>query len=223
MFCGRLSTESDVERVRGVVKLVRIKPWVLVVLFPLSLAVSCSRSDERVTAIPDLVTQPTYLAEPIQTTDSENIDRPPVCPPANGRGTISPDITIYTITFLVNGVEQVLLNGDTLDAMVGDEIEVKEVVICTESFSGYGGEACVDFTPIDKSRQEVQSEHAGTHMVQVISGFISIPGPIHSWARAENWDRISAVLNHWTQEDTEDTECADRSCEQDDWATIILR
>jgi hypothetical protein len=201
----------------------RNKPWILVVLFTLSLAVSCSRSSGSVTAILDQVTQPTHTVEPIQTPDSENIDRIPVCPPANGQGTISPAITIYTITFVVNGVEHVLRNGEALDTMVGEEIEVKEVVICTGSFSDNGGEACVDFAPIDQSGQEIMPEHAGTHMVQVTSGLITIPGPSHTWTRAESWGQISAVLNHWPREDTEDTECANRRCEHDDWATIILR
>jgi hypothetical protein len=201
----------------------RNKPWVLVVCFALSLAAGCSRSDESVTALPDQAPQPAHTVEPIQTPDSEMIDPVPVCPPASGQGTVSPAITIYSITFAVNGVEQELRDGDTLDARVGDEIEVREVVICTGSFSGSGGEACVDFAPTDQSGQEIMSEHAGTHMVPVTSGFISIPGPSQTWTRAESWGQISAVLNHWTREDTEDIECANRRCEHDDWATIVLR
>lgn len=193
------------------------------VLIIFSLAVGCSKSNESSPAISDQVTQATRTVEPIETQDSENWDRISVCPPANGEGTISPAITIYSITFVVNGVEQTLRHGDTLDAIVGDEIGIKEVVICTGSYSGNGGEACVDFAPIDKNGQEILSEHAGTHMVQVISGFISIPGPSHTWTRDESWAQISAVLNHWAREKTEDTECADKRCEHDDWATIKFR
>jgi hypothetical protein len=201
----------------------RSKPWVLLVLFALSLAAGCSSSDESVTALPGQVRQPTHTVKPIQTQDSEMIDPMPVCPPANGQGTIPPAITLYSITFVVDGLEQVLRSGDTLDARVGDEIEVREVVICAGYFSGSGGEACVDFAPADQSGQEIMSEHAGTHMVQVTSGFISIPGPNRIWTRTESWGQISAVLNHWTREETEDIECANRRCEHDDWAAIILR
>ena len=201
----------------------RNKLWVLLVLFALSLAAGCSRSDESATALPDQVPQLTHTVEPIETPDSEVIDPMPVCPPANGQGTISPDITIHSITFVVNGVEQVLRNGDTLDARVGDQLEVREVVICAGSFSGNGGEACVDFAPIDQSGQEIMSEHAGTHIVQVTSGFISIPGPSHIWTLAESWGQITAVLNHWAQGGTEDIECANGRCEHDDWAIITLR
>jgi len=204
-------------------KKMRNKPWVLVVLLALSLAAGCSSSDESVIVLPDQVQRPTHTVKPIQTPDSEMIDPMPVCPLASGQGTISPDISIYSITFVVNGIEQVLRNGDTLDASVGDGIEIREVVICAGSFSGNGGEACVDFAPIDQSGQEIRSEHAGTHLVQVTSGFISIPGPSHTWTRAESWGQISAVLNHWTGEDTEDIECANRRCEHDDWAAVILR
>lgn len=204
-------------------KQMRNKLWVLVVLFALSLAAGCSRSDESVTALPDQVPQPTHTVQPIQTPPSGMIDPLPVCPPANGQGTISPAITIYSITFAVNGVEQVVQHGDKLEAMVGDEIEIRDVTICTGESHDNAGEACVHFWPIDRNGQEIMSEHAGTHMVPVTLGFTSLQGPEHTWTLAESWGQISAVLNHWLPEGTTDDDCANRRCERDDWATIILR
>ena len=199
------------------------KLWVLVLFLAVSLAGGCSRSDTPSTVQPDQVPQLTHTVELTQTPDSETIDPVPICPPANGQGTVPPAVTIYAITFVVNGVEQVLRNDDTLDAEIGDRIEVREVVVCAGSFSGNGGEVCVDFAPTDQSERAIMSEHAGTHMVRVRSGFNSIPGPTHTWTRAENWRQVSAVLNHWTREDTKDIECANGRCEHDDRATIKLR
>lgn len=203
----------------------RSKIGVLVVLFVLLplFAMGCSRSDETVTTSPTQVPQLADTLEPTETLELESIDSTPVCPPAEGEGMISPAISIYSITFDVNGAEQVVYDGDTLEAMVGDEIEIREAVICAGSFSGSGGEACVDLAPVDQSGQEIMSEHAGTHMVPVITGFTTIPGPSYTWTLAESWVRISAVLNHWTREETEDVECANRRCEHDDWAIIELR
>ncbi|MGD2252558.1 MAG: hypothetical protein PVF70_06550 [Anaerolineales bacterium] len=203
----------------------RRRIWVLVVLFVLLLvlAVGCDKSDETVTTSPTQVSHLDDDLEPTRTLESERTDSAPVCPPAEGEGTISPAVSIYSITFVVNGAEQVLFDGDTLEAMVGDEIEIRETVICAGSFIGSGGEACVDLAPVDQSGQEIMSEHAGTHMVPVVAGLTTIPGPNHTWTLAENWVRISAVLNHWTPEDTEDVDCANRRCEHDDWAIIMLR
>ncbi len=194
------------------------KIWLLVVLLVLSISTIQSWSAETVVALPTQTLQPTDTL--VQT---ETIDPKPVCLPARGEGTISPAVSIYSITFIVNGVEQVVRDGDTLEAMVGDEMEVREVIICVGSFSGNGGEACVDFAPVDQSGQEIISEHAGTHMVQVNTGFISISGPSNMWNLTESWGQISAVLNHWTQEETENVDCANRRCEHDDWAIIELR
>ncbi len=197
--------------------------WVHSVFFVFLLAADSSRSIEIVTAIPIQAQQPIDTLESKETLNSEMIDSMPVCPPAEGEGTISPAVSIYSITFVVNGAEQVVYDGDTLDTIVGDEIKIREAVICSGSFSGSGGEACVDLAPVDRNGQEIMSEHAGTHMVPVITGFTTIPGPSHKWILAESWVRISAVLNHWTQEETEDVDCANRRCEHDDWAIIELR
>jgi hypothetical protein len=203
----------------------RRKIWVLVALFVplLLLSVAFDRSNETATISLPQVSQRAEALESTETLVSERTDSMLVCPPAEGEGTISPAVSIYSITFVVNGAEQVVYDGDTLEAIVGDEIEIREAVICAGSFSGSGGEACVDLAPVDRSGQEIMSEHAGTHMVPVITGFTTIPGPSHTWTLAESWVRISAVLNHWTQEETEDVDCANRRCEHDDWAIIELR
>jgi hypothetical protein len=205
--------------------MMRRRIWILVV-FPmlvLLLAVGCNGSDEAVTPSPTQVSQHAGALEPTQTLESERNDSTPVCPPTEGEGTISPAVSIYSITFVVNGVEQVVSDGDTLEAVVGDEIAIREAIICAGSFSGSGGKACVDFAPVDQSGREIVSEHAGTHMVPVVTGFTTIPGPNHTWILAENWVRISAVLNHWPPEDTEDVDCANKRCEHDDWTIIMLR
>ena len=190
--------------------------WVLVVWSLLSLAAGCSRSDETVTAPPTHMPQPTAPLEPIAMPDSGMNGATPVCPPARGEGTVSPAVSIYSITFVVNGLEQEVRAGDTLQALPGDELEVKEIAICTGAFSGNSGEVCVDFAPVDQSGEEIMSEHEGTHMVRMIAGFITISGPSHTWTIGENWQQIAAVLNHWPPEDTEDLSCGNRRCEHDD-------
>jgi hypothetical protein len=189
----------------------------------LLLAVGFDRSDEAATTSLAMVSQPGDAPKPTETLVPERTDSTAVCPPAEGGGTISPAVSIYSITFVVNGAEQVVYDGDTLEAIAGDKIEIKEAVICAGSFSGSGGEACVDLAPVDRDGQEMMSEHTGTHMVPVIAGFTPIPGPSHRWTLSENWVRISAVCNHWTPEETEDADCANRRCEHDDWAIIELR
>jgi hypothetical protein len=203
----------------------RRKIWILVAFFVplLLLAADFDTSDGTATTSLIQVSELADTQEPTETFVSEKNDSTPLCPPADGEGTIFPAISIYSITFVVNGAEQVVYESDTLEATVGDEIKIKEAVICVGSFSGNGGEACVDLAPVDQSGQMIMSEHAGTHMVPVITGFTAIPGPSHTWTLEEKWMRISAVLNHWTLEETEDIDCANRRCEHDDWAIIELR
>jgi hypothetical protein len=114
-------------------------------------------------------------------------------------------------------------DGDVLQAMPGDEIQVREVTVCAGSFSGNGGEACVDFAPVTQSGQEIGSEHGGTHTVPVTPGFSSLSGPDHRWTIGENWDHISAVLNHWPPEGTEDLDCGSGRCERDDRMNVGFR
>jgi hypothetical protein len=197
--------------------------WVLVALSVLSLAAGCGRSDETEKAPPTDIPQPIDSSESIATLDSGTIDPALICPPARGEGTISPAVSIYSITFVVNDFEQVVRDDDTLQALPGDEVQVREVTICAGSFSGNGGAVCVDFAPADQSGQEIVSEHRGSHTVPVAPGFISISGPSHTWIIGENWRHISAVLNHWPPEDTEDLDCASGHCEHDDRIIVGLR
>ncbi len=197
--------------------------WILVVLPVLSLAAGCSRSSETVTALPTQVPQPTVSLEPTATLNSGATRATPVCPPARGEGTIPPAVSIYSITFVVNGLEQVVRAGDRLQASPGNEMEVKEITICAEGFSGNSGEVCADFAPVDQSGQELTSEHGGTHIIRTLPGFMTISGPSHTWIIGENWRQISAVLNHWPPEDTEDLDCGNRRCEHDDRIIIELR
>jgi hypothetical protein len=147
----------------------------------------------------------------------------PACPQATGEGTISPAISIYSIVFIVNGVEQMVRDGDVLQALPGEQVQVREVTVCVGAFSGNGGEACVDLAPVDQSGQEITSEHRGTHNVPVVPGFASISGPDQGWVIGENWGHIAAVLNHWPPEGTQDLGCGGGRCERDDRTIVGLR
>jgi len=197
--------------------------WALVVLSVLSLVAGCSGSDATARALPTPMPLPTASLEPRATPDSGNNDPTPVCPPTRGEGTIPPAVSIYSITFVVNGLDQVVRAGDTLQASPGDEMEVREMTICAGAFSGNSGEVCVDFAPIDQNGQEIISEHEGTHMVRMIPGFMTITGPTHTWTIGGNWRQIFAVLNHWPPEETEDLDCGSRRCEHDDRILFRLR
>lgn len=197
--------------------------WVLVAWSVLSLATGCGRSDETVTALPTQMLQPADSPVPTATPDTMAIDPTPVCPPARGVGTVSPAVSIYSITFLVNGLEQVVHEDDMLQAAPGDEVQVRDVIICAGSFSGDGGAACVDLAPADPSGQEIMSEHKGTHLVPVTPGLMIISNLDFTWTISENWSGISAVLNHWTPENTQDLGCASGRCERDDRITVEFR
>ncbi len=147
----------------------------------------------------------------------------PACEPSDGEGTVSPDVSITSIVFVVDGVEQVVRDGDILQTTPGVEVSMKQATICADSFSGDGGEACVDLVPIDASGREILAEHAGTHLVQVTAGSIDISGPEHSWIIGETWSGFSAALNHWPPEGTADTSCAVGRCEHDDRMSIRLQ
>ena len=161
---------------------------------------------------------------PESTTLSDLVATDPTtaCPPATGAGTVAPAVAIYSITFVVNGVEQVVRDGDTLQALSGDEVQVREVTICAGSFSGNGGEACVDFVPVSQSGQELVSEHGGTHTVSVAPGFTTISGPSQAWTVGESWREIAVVLNHWPPRNTEDFSCGGGRCERDDRVVVGL-
>jgi hypothetical protein len=176
-----------------------------------------------VTAMPTHGPQPIDTLEPTARPVSGSVGLAPVCPPAKGAGTIAPAISIYSITFVVNGREQVVRDEDTLQASPGDEVQVREVTICAGPFSGNGGEACVDFAPGTQSGQEIVSEHRGTHTVRVTPGIRTISGPEHGWIIGENWREFSAVLNHWPSENTRDLGCGSGRCERDDRIVVEFR
>jgi len=194
--------------------------WVLAALLALSLAAGCGRSGEIETTLPIQTMQPADSPEPTAIPDIGNVDPAPVCPTARGVGTVSPAVSISSITFLVNGIEQVVLKNKVLQALPGDEVQIREVIICAGSFSGDGGQACVDFAPTDENGQEIMSDHQGTDTVQVIPGLIIISGLNFTWTVGESWRGFYAVLNHWTPVETQDLGCANGLCERDDWIIV---
>lgn len=192
---------------------------VLVALCVFSLLAGC-RSGVIATTLP-IHPQVTVTLEPAAMSNQMIVGSTPTCPPARGEGTVSPAISIDSIVFVVNGIEQVVREGDLLQALPGEEVQVDEVTICVGSFSGDGGEACVDLAPVTPSGQEIVSEHIGTHTVKVAPGFMSISGPDQNWIIGENWEHVSVVLNHWPPDNTEDRGCGGGRCEHDD--RIIVR
>jgi hypothetical protein len=196
---------------------------VLEVLSALSLAAGCARSQLPATALPTQMLQSADSLVPTVTPKTRAVDLSSVCPGARGVGTVAPAVSIHSITFLVNGLEQELHGEDALQAAPGDEVEIGEVTICVGSFVGDGGEACVDFAPVDQSGREIVTEHKGTHTVPVVAGFTTISGLGLAWTIDEDWTGISAVLNHWPREETQDAGCGSTRCERDDWVTVSFR
>ena len=194
--------------------------WVLAALLALSLAAGCGRSGEIETTLPIQTMQPADSPEPTAISDIGNVDPAPVCPTARGVGTVSPAVSISSITFLVNGIEQVVLKNKVLQALPGDEVQIREVIICAGSFSGDGGQVCVDFAPTDENGQEIMSEHKGTDTVPVIPSLMIISDLNFTWTVGENWSGFYAVLNHWTPVETQDPGCASGRCERDDWLIV---
>lgn len=176
------------------------------------------------TSLPEPSAPPTSLLDDSSDETLEPVapDLTVACPPVNGVGTIDPAIAIYSMAFVVNGFEQVVRPGDTLRALAGDEVQIKEVIICAGPFSGNGGQACVDFVPVSPSGQELGPEHAGTHMVRVTPGFTTISGPDRVWTVDERWKDIAGVLNHWPSVETKDLDCANGRCERDDRIIVGL-
>lgn len=177
----------------------------LVLLLPVVCA--CSTNDASV-------------APPTRSTPGAELS---TCPPANPGGTVAPAIAICSITYTVNGAEQVVRDGETLQASPGDSVQIGDITICVGSFGGDGGLACVDFVPLDGEGREVAAGRRGTHNVTVTGGYQSIPGPDGTWTIDSNWKSISAVLNHWPPGRTDDLGCADGLCERDDRLTAKLR
>ena len=212
-FCqtkGKASLETKNSKMKNLMCL-------LVVSVAFSLVIGCDGNGAPTAPLPTRTPQPANTPAPMQTTSMS------ACPPANAEGTVPPAIAICSITFTVNGLEQVMRDGDTLQASRGDEVQVKEMAICAEPFSGNGGEACVDFVPVDHNGQEIVSERRGTHAKKITSGCKSVPGPDGMWTIGENWRHISVVVNHWPPGGTDDSSCAGGLCERDDRVTVGLR
>jgi hypothetical protein len=195
----------------------RLRFCILPIVVALSLLTGCDGSGATSTAPPAHTAQSTGTSTPMATTATTP------CPPANAGGTVPPAIAICSVSFLVNGVEQVVRDGDALQASRGDEVQIGEASICVGPFSGSGGEACVDFVPIDSGGQEIASERNGTHNIKVSPGCRSIPGPGGTWTIGEGWAYIAAVLNHWPPSRTEDAGCAGGLCERDDRITVDIQ
>ena len=155
--------------------------------------------------------------------DSGAVVSATACRPARGVGTISPAISISSMILVVNGVERTVRGDDTLRVSPGAEVRVREVAICTEPFSGDGGNFCVDISPADRSGDAIFSEHKGTHMMPVKSGVAVISGLDYTWTVGEDWKNLTAVVNHWTPGKSEDLECAGGLCERDDWIVLEVR
>ncbi|MGD2105385.1 MAG: hypothetical protein PVJ55_09795 [Anaerolineae bacterium] len=193
---------------------------VLAALCLLAIAASCRGGEQARTAPRIERPEASDSTSTGITSNSEAGEDTSVCPRARENGTISPALSIYSLTFIVNGVEQEVQAGGVLRARPGDVVRVQEATICAASFTGSVGEACVDLAPVDKRGGVVTSEHIGTHLVPVRPGFVRISGPSETWAVAQSWRGISVVLNHWPAQVTEDLDCARGRCERDDRVTI---
>ena len=145
----------------------------------------------------------------------------PACPPADGVGSVPPAVSIYSITFLVNGREQVVHDGRTLEAAPGDEVLVAEVEICANEAGGGRGEVCVDVAPLGRDGEEIRSQAGGTHQQPVPSGFATVAGPPTVWTIGEGWQGFAVVVNHWVGGGS-DAGCAEGRCERDDYMRVPL-
>jgi hypothetical protein len=199
----------------------RNRNMILVIIAVLVLTTGCNASNVALTQMPnqqqDNITSIITAIPEASPADSIS------CPPTNGVGTIAPAISIYSITFLLNGHQHTLQANEVLPAVPGDEVRIRDVTICVGSFQGYSGQACVDFAPENKNGREVISEHNGTHLVQVEPGLILITDLNFTWTVEEEWRGIIAVVNHWAAEATQDSNCANGSCERDDQIFIGFR
>ena len=147
---------------------------------------------------------------------------PPDCPAADGVGSTAPTIAVYSITFLVNGSEQTVDDGEVLRAGPGDRVLVSSVTICASSVGSGAGQACVDVAPRDANGDAIRSQAWGSHLRDVSEGFTTIAGPSRAWTVDEARRGFIAVVNHWPEGPTADSGCADRQCERDDYLIVPL-
>jgi len=143
------------------------------------------------------------------------------CPVADGVGSVRPAMSVYSVTFVINGREQVVRDGGTLEAVFGDEVLVAEVEICANEVGGGRGEVCVDIAPLDRNGEEIRSQAGGTHLQPVPADFATVPGPPTVWTIGEGWQGFTVVVNHWVG-GASDLGCAEGRCERDDYMRIPL-
>lgn len=186
------------------------------VVTPLGTTATAETMIQQPTINPTAVPTSTHISDKGDNTTAS------ACAPADGAGTVEPEISIQSITFFVNGVEQVVGDDGSLQAQAGDQVQVRAVAICASSFTGDGGEACVDIVPVDQDGHEIVSEHSGTHLVKVATGSTTISGPTQVWTIDENWREFAVVVNHWPPKATKDLDCGGGRCERDDLAIVRL-
>lgn len=192
--------------------------WVLL----LALAAACTAGGASTPPEHDVGPAPAGPSELRSTPKVASPEPAPRCRPPDGSGTVSPNLSITSITFMVNGVEQVIAPGGAVAASPGDRVRLAGATLCSEPYSGDPGAACVDVAPLDEDGEEVQAEHLGTHMVPVSPGSIHLRGPAGGWTVEEGWTGFSVVLNHWPPVNTRDQACAASGCERDDQVMIAI-
>jgi len=143
---------------------------------------------------------------------------PSTCPSVNAEGTVPPSVAITSITFIVNGDEQIVANQYMpLQASPGDEVKIKEITVCVEPFDGESGSGYVEFDPLDQNGQVMALEVKGTRSVRIASGFTIIPGPDYAWTIGDNWRHLSVVTVHYPPGGgTQNPNCEGGFCEVDD-------
>jgi hypothetical protein len=146
------------------------------------------------------------------------------CPTtANAEGTVSPAVAISSITFVVNGDEQVANDFGSPQVSSGDRVEVKEVTICVDLFKDTGGVVFVEFDPVDQGGKVIASEVRSTRVVAVAPDFTIIPGPDYTWTVGDNWQHISVVTVHYAPGGgTQNRHCEEGGCEVDDRVIVPI-
>ena len=123
---------------------------------------------------------------------------PPACPQAAG-GRIAPDIALYSVTFIVNGIEQFVDNvNNSLRVPESDQmtVVVKEVMVCTTPFEGGGGTFYVEFRPYN-AEGPLWNLVEGSPLSDAASRLVSVPGPAYTWAIDNDWQEISILSVHY--------------------------
>jgi len=187
---------------------------------------------ESPTATPTPTHSPTPSPTPTDTPTPTPTQTPPpplprTCSPADAEGIIAPAIAIESVTFLVNGVDRVIRDGDSLRASTGDQVQVKQAVVCVHPFNGAGGFVHVELVPVafdqNKGRnEEIPSEYIATAARVVAAGTITLPGSDRGWTLG-NWHHITAVVVHYPPGGTQDSTCGPNECERDDRMIVLLQ